>query len=306
MSVNDLLEGFIPAANSRGSKNAFGASPRLMELRTDRIDPNPSNREVDMDAVERLAESIRRDGQGQPVLVRPRAGGRYELIAGEHRWTAKRMLESRFPDEPEHATIECVVREMDDESADALLIATNMFARTTTPEERGEAYLRISERISAARGADPGKFAGVPTAQVIADLIGEAGGSTSRTAVNRDMAAARAAHALEVAGPALREEWASESGRLSSATLLEVSRLDAEAQLSLHAKWEAAGRGVRWLEFELSLSDERRARALASKATKSVLGGIGQLGRIAERGYEVDRDALDGIAAAIGELRGRS
>ena len=59
----------------------------------DRPNPNQPRRRFDEDALEALAASIRAPGVLQPVLVRPLAGGRYELVAGERRWRAAQLAE---------------------------------------------------------------------------------------------------------------------------------------------------------------------------------------------------------------------
>ena len=48
-------------------------------------------RDMDPAALQELADSIRQQGVMQPVVVRPIAEGRYELIAGERRWRATQM-----------------------------------------------------------------------------------------------------------------------------------------------------------------------------------------------------------------------
>src|SRR5688500_16458179 len=60
----------------------------LRELAVELIAPNPHQpREVfDDEALQALSTSIAANGILQPVLVRPVAGGTFELIAGERRW----------------------------------------------------------------------------------------------------------------------------------------------------------------------------------------------------------------------------
>ena len=70
-----------------------GAGPgELLELPVDAIHPNPRQprKRFDSDAQNGLAESVRAQGVVQPVLVRSRAAGGWELIAGERRWRAAR------------------------------------------------------------------------------------------------------------------------------------------------------------------------------------------------------------------------
>jgi hypothetical protein len=69
---------------------------------------------VDSAAVERLAGSIREIGLLEPLLVRPRPEGGYELISGERRWRAARVLKLE--------AVPAVVREIDDATANRLIV----------------------------------------------------------------------------------------------------------------------------------------------------------------------------------------
>src|SRR3712207_1889649 len=68
-------------------------SAELRDLPVELIAPNPRQprRQFDDDALLALAGSLRERGVLQPVLVRPVAGGTYELIAGERRWRAAQL-----------------------------------------------------------------------------------------------------------------------------------------------------------------------------------------------------------------------
>src|ERR1700731_438198 len=83
-------------------------SEELRELPIDLIGPNPNQprRAFDEAALLALAESIKLRGVLQPVLARPLAGGRYELIAGERRWRAAGLAELD--------TVPAVIRHHDD------------------------------------------------------------------------------------------------------------------------------------------------------------------------------------------------
>ena len=65
----------------------------LRELAVELIEPNPNQPRTvfDDEALTSLSESIAVNGVLQPVLVRPLAGGRFELIAGERRWRAAKL-----------------------------------------------------------------------------------------------------------------------------------------------------------------------------------------------------------------------
>jgi len=72
-----------------------GSAPngRLRELPIAEIRPNPSQprKHFDSDSLATLAASVRERGVIQPVIVRPRPEGGYELVAGERRWRAARL-----------------------------------------------------------------------------------------------------------------------------------------------------------------------------------------------------------------------
>jgi ParB family transcriptional regulator, chromosome partitioning protein len=65
----------------------------LQQIPAELIDPNPRQPRTAFDDgnLRELAESVRVRGVLQPVLVRPLAGGRYELVAGERRLRAAKL-----------------------------------------------------------------------------------------------------------------------------------------------------------------------------------------------------------------------
>ena len=84
------------------------------------IEPNRSQprKRFDDDALLSLAESIRVHGVIQPLLVRPTPSGVYEIIAGERRWRASRMVGlSQVP---------VVVRELDDKQTMQIALIENL------------------------------------------------------------------------------------------------------------------------------------------------------------------------------------
>lgn len=79
----------------------------IQELDIELIDPNPEQprRTFSKESISQLAQSIRDQGVLQPLLVVPRSGGRYRIIAGERRYRASR--------EAGLTTVPCVIRDMD-------------------------------------------------------------------------------------------------------------------------------------------------------------------------------------------------
>ena len=92
-------------------------------------------REFDESALAELAASIRRQGVVQPVVVRPRDNGDYELIAGERRWRAAQLAQQE--------RIPAVIRELSDEDAAALAIIENIQRENLNPLEEAQGLRRL-------------------------------------------------------------------------------------------------------------------------------------------------------------------
>jgi ParB family chromosome partitioning protein len=90
-------------------------------------------------ALAELAESIRRNGIMQPIIVRPLASGRFEIIAGERRWRAAKMAQlNRVP---------VIIREIDDKQALELALVENVQRQDLTPLEEAIGYQRLIEEF---------------------------------------------------------------------------------------------------------------------------------------------------------------
>src|SRR3954464_15410975 len=81
---------------------------QLRDVPVELIVPNPNQprRRFDEATLAGLAESVRRRGVLQPVLLRPLSGGTYELVAGERRWRAAKLADLEL--------IPAIVRSTDD------------------------------------------------------------------------------------------------------------------------------------------------------------------------------------------------
>jgi ParB family chromosome partitioning protein len=118
----------------------------LLEVPVEAIHPNPKQprKRFDGEAGSGLAESVKRQGIIQPLLVRPRAAGGYELIAGERRWRAAR--------EAGHATVPAVVREADDRATLVLGLIENVAREQLTPVEEARAYAALLDEFGLVLG----------------------------------------------------------------------------------------------------------------------------------------------------------
>jgi ParB family transcriptional regulator, chromosome partitioning protein len=118
----------------------------LAQLPVDAIHPNPRQprRRFDHEATSGLAESIRSQGVVQPVLVRPRDAGGWELIAGERRWRAAR--------EAGVTTVPAVVRQADDRDSLLLALVENVAREQLSPVEEARAYAALADEFALSLG----------------------------------------------------------------------------------------------------------------------------------------------------------
>jgi len=92
-------------------------------------------RDFDPEALRELADSIAAQGVIQPILVRTKGGGRYEILAGERRW---RAAQQAGLDE-----IPVVIREADEQAAMAIALIENIQRADLNPLEEATALQRL-------------------------------------------------------------------------------------------------------------------------------------------------------------------
>jgi ParB family chromosome partitioning protein len=118
----------------------------LLELPVEALHPNPRQprKRFDGEAGSGLAESVRREGIIQPLLVRPRPAGGYEIVAGERRWRAAR--------EAGRTTVPAVVRETDDRDTLLLGLIENVAREQLSPVEEARAYAVLLDEFALSLG----------------------------------------------------------------------------------------------------------------------------------------------------------
>ncbi|MBD1553170.1 ParB/RepB/Spo0J family partition protein [Pseudomonas typographi] len=109
-------------------------------------------RDMDPQALEELAQSIKSQGVMQPIVVRPVSQGRYEIIAGERRWRASQQAGLD--------TIPAMVREVTDEAAIAMALIENIQREDLNPVEEAVALQRLQQEFQL-------------TQQQVADVVGK-------------------------------------------------------------------------------------------------------------------------------------
>jgi ParB family chromosome partitioning protein len=119
----------------------LGDGPELAQLSVDQIHPNPRQprRRFEPEAGSGLAKSIETQGMLQPVVVRPRPAGGYELIAGERRWRAAK--------EAGIAKVPALVREADDSQSLLLSLVENVAREQLSAVEEARAYALLVDEF---------------------------------------------------------------------------------------------------------------------------------------------------------------
>lgn len=113
----------------------------VKEVPIECIEPNPNQprREFDEERLSELADSVRRVGVLQPIVVRPIGHDRYEIIAGERRWRAAKMAGI--------ARVPVVVRTSDGTDSLALALIENLQRQDLHALEAASAYAALIERF---------------------------------------------------------------------------------------------------------------------------------------------------------------
>lgn len=122
------------------------------------IEPNPEQprREFTPEALSQLADSIKEHGVLQPLVVRPRPNGLYQIVAGERRWRAARAAGL--------SEVPVVVRELTDEEAYEIALVENLVRSDLNPIEEAQGYKtlmdsfgmtqeRVAQRVGCSRSA---------------------------------------------------------------------------------------------------------------------------------------------------------
>jgi len=111
--------------------------PEVQHLRVDAIVPNryQPRRTFSPQELAELTASLKQSGLLQPILVRRKGDGIYELISGERRWRAAK--------EAGLETIQAIIRNCGDEESVVLALIENLQRADLNPMEMARAYHRM-------------------------------------------------------------------------------------------------------------------------------------------------------------------
>lgn len=225
----------------------------MQQIDVSRISPNPSQprRRFDPERLAELAASIRTSGVIQPVVVRSRGDGNYELIAGERRWRAAQQAGlTRIP---------AIVRDAEDAAAQEIALVENLQREDLGPLDRALGYQGYIERF------------GVTTEQ-LAQRLGESRANISNylrllrlppeiremiQAGQLEMGQARAVAGID--NPQRQLAVA----RLAARRNLSVRQVESLAKAS--SETETAPRTVRTLNAQMAQVERALSKALGSR-----------------------------------------
>ena len=119
-----------------------GPSADVLLIPVDMIEPNPFQPRMsfDQDALDELADSIRTLGLIQPITVRRKAEGRYQIISGERRFRACRLAGMTM--------IPAYIRDTNDQGMLEMAIVENIQREDLDPIEVALSYQRLIEECS--------------------------------------------------------------------------------------------------------------------------------------------------------------
>jgi ParB/RepB/Spo0J family partition protein len=213
-----------------------GTVREVRQLPIGRISSNPNQprQRFDEEALQDLAASIREHGILQPVLVRPRADGHFQLVAGERRWRAARI--AGLEDVP------AIVENIDDEAALEISIIENLQREDISPLEEAEMFelmttrhgyslRKLAQKLGKDKGYIENRLRLAEAPPEVRDLV----------AIRRDTLSA-AYELMKVQDPRLRKRLANQvaSGQLSLVKL----RQRIEGRPTRPAPDESAAEGV--------------------------------------------------------------
>jgi ParB family chromosome partitioning protein len=153
------LDALLSASTPSVADDQQSDSTQLTELAVERLSRGryQPRRDMEPQALEELAASIKAQGIMQPIVVRPISGDNFEIIAGERRWRAAQMAGlERVP---------VVIRDVPDEAAIAMALIENIQRENLNPIEEAVALQRLQQEFELSQ-------------QEVADAVGK-----SRTAV---------------------------------------------------------------------------------------------------------------------------
>nr|QGT51175.1 chromosome partitioning protein ParB [uncultured Firmicutes bacterium] len=148
----------ISKATKMPSASAEPIGEAVRELKMIDIEPNPEQprKQFEPEKLEGLADSIKKHGLVQPLLVKEQGNGRYLIIAGERRWRAAKLAGLK--------KVPCIIKDYSEQEVMEIALIENLQREDLNPIEEAEGYQElmkkfgltqevVSERVGKSRSA---------------------------------------------------------------------------------------------------------------------------------------------------------
>ncbi|HEY0923250.1 ParB/RepB/Spo0J family partition protein [Rheinheimera pacifica] len=154
------LDALLTSNRTSNSDTATTTASELQQLPVEFLVPGKYQPRKDMsqEALEDLASSIRAQGIIQPIVVRPLAKDKFEIIAGERRWRASQLAQL--------SEVPCIVKDVPDEAAVAIALIENIQREDLNAMEEAVALDRLLTEFAL-------------THQQVADAVGKSRASVT-------------------------------------------------------------------------------------------------------------------------------
>ena len=148
--------------------------PRIYDIPLQKIDDFPDHPfKVRMDEdMNQLVESVRDRGIINPILLRPKEDGRYEIVSGHRRRKACELLGQD--------TIRAEIREMSRDEAIIIMVESNLHRSVILPSEKAFSYKMRMEAIKRLPGRPSKENSGPVVQNFSRDQIGDENGESGR------------------------------------------------------------------------------------------------------------------------------
>lgn len=248
--------------------NSFEAKENIRHVRLTDVEPNKNQPRKDFDdaQIQTLADSINEYGLISPIIVRPIADERYQIVAGERRWRACKMAGV--------TEIPIIIKDLDEEETAKIALIENLQRSDLNPIEESSAYKQLMDNYGLTQEA-VSKIVG-KSRSVIANSVR----LLSLPEKVQDMlknGSITVGHAKALAAIS-DEEYMTELAEKAASGEITVRNIEKAAQLQNEnekPEKSSAGRSekVYYTEMELSLSDRlgRKVRINSKKNGKGTL-----------------------------------
>ncbi len=142
MGKNRLGKGLGALITDNGYEDNRGTNGRLKEVLIHQIEPNPfqPRQEFDPDDLNELAQSIKENGIIQPITLRQVKPDLYQIVTGERRWRASRLVGLK--------EIPAIIRKYTDIQMMETALIENLQREDLNPIEEAQAYQRMMEEFN--------------------------------------------------------------------------------------------------------------------------------------------------------------